>query len=682
MTPYKIILYSTDFDSSYDNTIRFNTRQEQKNYFNGLASKTPELEINFNLGTLLNAEATVDVPLGGQNAMGYNYAIISKNGDRDLFYFIEEIKYNTSNRISLRLTLDVIQTYYLDLNFEPCLIKRAHINRWIVKNNLCTFNTKLEDAQGCALFEREELKNLPQYITKLQRCSFSMGAGGNTITSKWIYDNILCWVYIYIQEGLYKNYKWQSTTDTEDLLIRLGQGKFDADVLKNKILLPYGVLCYPLYRNDKKILIRKPNTTEVTEAKNILTDLLDINSMAGTNNLEPRILSIKVSPMPPMNPTFNFNMEVNADGDLVIDYAVTNDILAKGKTGAMFNVFFQEEAPHILYSLADNQNVLPVTTHIFNFTKEQIKRTGNAEEYNPKCYTEDVRQWGYTTGTNEKMYGSLKLNASFNLKYYESLSPDTTRQYIYLDKDENAPITKTVYDFEHKSCGGLLCTADMSMPFAVDQLQAFLGQNKNFFLQKEAGYNLKEYKANVRGGLAITGGILGGGAKMLSGSFDKGLIRMGAGVAGGAMSIDFAKREIALDRAMVNYTFDNMQNAPDTMKDLSGNIMQILQANECAIYIKETTATAHDKKMYNDQTRLYGFTYNRIDDPKNYDNIRKSYNFVQADIHAVNTSYGISQYIREEIRKVFSNGIRFWNLDGGELFNENNQNYERVLDNA
>ena len=74
---------------------------------------------------------------------------------------------------------------------------------------------------------------------------------------------------------------------------------------------------------------------------------------------------------------------------------------------------------------------------------------------------------------------------------------------------------------------------------------------------------------------------------------------------------------------------------------------------------------------------INGFNYEILDNIKNYDHIRKYFNFVQAEVENI-VGISISNNAREDLRQRFRNGVRFWNSDNIQYDLEN---YEIWLEN-
>lgn len=137
-------------------------------------------------------------------------------------------------------------------------------------------------------------------------------------------------------------------------------------------------------------------------------------------------------------------------------------------------------------------------------------------------------------------------------------------------------------------------------------------------------------------------------------------------------AIDYTQKRINED-----LTVDNLQNSPSAIQGAKGNAIFNTCYTDVGIYVEIHDILENEKEMLNDYMCLYGFTYNRVDNVKNVDNIRKIYNFVRADIETIN-GINISETVHQKFRQCFANGVRFWNTD---TFEYNKENYERWLEN-
>jgi hypothetical protein len=184
-----------------------------------------------------------------------------------------------------------------------------------------------------------------------------------------------------------------------------------------------------------------------------------------------------------------------------------------------------------------------------------------------------------------------------------------------------------------------------------------LANNKNYFLQNAINRTLDVAQGTARAvKQAGTGNIFGG---------------IGTAIETG---VEYAKSKIN-----EQLTVDNLQNAPSAIQGAKGNAIFNTCYTDVGIYVELHDILDNEKEMLNDYMCLFGFTYNRVDNIKNVDNIRKLYNYVRADIETINSSnVSISETVRKKFRECFANGVRFWNTD---TFAYNKENFERWLEN-
>lgn len=68
-----------------------------------------------------------------------NYLALQFN-DKWYYYFIDNIDYNSEDVITLEITMDYIQTFMFNINFNTALIERKFINRWVNEDNSWKIN--------------------------------------------------------------------------------------------------------------------------------------------------------------------------------------------------------------------------------------------------------------------------------------------------------------------------------------------------------------------------------------------------------------------------------------------------------------------------------------------------------------------------------------------------------------
>ena len=163
----KITLYQNyPFDNSYKDTRLFNNLNEQRSFFANLTPQIVVENVTFSYGSLLRTRFNYDFSNDSidSSLMNYNYLSVENEenvNDRVLYYFIVETYHYDSGNVEFTLELDVLQTYLIDLQFDKCLIKRAHLDRYI-DNGDGTVSFKSD--KNSPFFKAEPLQYKSQYL--------------------------------------------------------------------------------------------------------------------------------------------------------------------------------------------------------------------------------------------------------------------------------------------------------------------------------------------------------------------------------------------------------------------------------------------------------------------------------------------------------------------------------------
>lgn len=110
-------------DSSYKNTITFNSREEQATYFLGKASKSTS-----NYTVIKENEIRIEGSIGEYYNFNYLLYKNSNFSDKWFFAFIDSVDYINPNTTLLRFSIDVMQTWLFDWTFLDCMIDREHVD--------------------------------------------------------------------------------------------------------------------------------------------------------------------------------------------------------------------------------------------------------------------------------------------------------------------------------------------------------------------------------------------------------------------------------------------------------------------------------------------------------------------------------------------------------------------------
>lgn len=125
ITPSGIIkLCHTPLENDYKNTLKFNTIEEQYNYFNNLPYKILE---NYNY---IKQDSKIKVNIPYDEAIHYNY-LFYKNTEysNKIYYcFIKDYEFINPDNTAIYIETDVFETYQFDITYNPCFIDREHTN--------------------------------------------------------------------------------------------------------------------------------------------------------------------------------------------------------------------------------------------------------------------------------------------------------------------------------------------------------------------------------------------------------------------------------------------------------------------------------------------------------------------------------------------------------------------------
>lgn len=639
---YKICLTSVIWSPDYQNVRRFVSRAAQEEYFgvaNLFTSDVPER--NLNAGTLVNLSIFVkNGEAGIGSIMENNYAIIKElDTGKFYYYFITNATFDSVNQTRLDLQLDVFQTYYLDMTFGDSMIERAHLNRW---DNSGAFSKEI----NTPLFLRDEIKNVPKRI-KSQIESVVSPFTPTNAASEWIDSNVYAWIYAFLDAGTYtwrlQSYSHQMTYRSP----RLSQAPRD-------IVSPYVVICCPILNDSTKSI------TISGKAFN-MDDFFDfVNSNIG------HVYTMKVSQITPFSSTNTAVSSVDAN------------TLALTSTG--IDVVSTNVGEHIIMFVNNQELRMQYLTKSYtlpqqNITKASIDTYAKDLVANPKAYNNDFRALKIQYGGNayefdlQKLYASVSSSGVMNFAYFEVITAEIVPTMI-------APIvrsanTNPLYNYAIRDIIGYCSANDFTLPFSKDQLSVFLANNKNFFNQKEQQYILQKSQRAVSGisNLLSSGAGIAGSAVV--GDIG-GAVKQGFGaVLGLGANIMSSEMQIYYDKQNTQMTLDNMESGVDALAAANSNVFFNLTINDLKILLIESEALPHDLAVAEEDMHENGYVYNRMGNIKDFDSIRKKWNFVKARVEIIKTPVRLPNSVREIVKAAFERGIRFWETDDVR-FNQTN----------
>lgn len=693
-----ITLYHYDFESDNQNVLLFDSKTSRDAYFNNIAEsdKVKIQDINFFANDLLNTRVYVRVDsLSLFTILNYNYAIVTDSDDatHPLFFYIQSSKQDSGGQIEITLKCDIANTYFYDIDFNvvQAIVKRAHLDRF--RNEPISNDFYFLDVGAKSkLYEREIIKDLSKRVTQQSDIYISYnGQFKNTTQSashvvRWLYDNVECWKYYFLDKDIsYKYYKFGGNTQQNDVLPETKYIKANTkpvtqlNHIDQSTHSNFVILVVPIYKkiNDKKIYFTTTNGNYQWTETGIEQFLKD-------NNQYAHVKCIKYSIKPPL---FCRMQEFDAatisqSNNLIVD--VSNLSYGTGLEANPLNIYRTNTdtiAPDLMqaiYSL-NMDNIESLKAYIADdnwsqtnlldwfYAKSRIKAHNDIE---PKLLNEDYSIYKIMLGGQQFNLPILKTDYSPEFDYNEVISPDTTKAILtyYADPenikikmlDENfEPIFNP--DFTSKDFTGFIIDIDLSMWYVTSQLDTYLANNKNY---------MQILNNKIMGGLvknltqgAIVGALTGNVSGAVTGAI--------TGTAGSLISALTSYKEL-------DYTLDNMANAPENTSAINSNAMLISSENKIGLIIEKLEPIGFEKKILLDYFRQFGYTYNKVDTIANVMRSRKYYNYIQANIFEIPAKIGNN--IKEEIKKMFSNGIRLWHADTFEGVDFTLNNYERFID--
>ena len=675
MLYYQIALTNVPFDNSYKNVIHFEDRSEQETFFNVsslFSSSTPK--VNFNVGSLYATNVSYDgVPTDSINELlSKNYCIIKDNSPNKTlnyyYYFVTEARQDCDNRILLSLELDIFQTYYIDITFGDCLINKAHLNRFIEDTNDST-KVLFDGTTTSKLFEREDIKDVAKRLTNRERININ-NHNQNTL-DKWLDEYVYAWVYLYLDPTqTYNCRRPDNTAYTTKFSQILHQSQsYDtssATSISDLQCIPSNMacLCFPIFRKGTSLKV-VPYTADYGDDGIYLSEN-GLEYYLSNNGEYSHVYATKVSYVPPFNSdNINYDISTTTIGGVVVESLRIKATSSGYKFNNVSAVGFysgSSNPPHGMLHVNIQVNTLKTKdielSTEFEFNKSDIIGANKNTKFNPKLLSSDYKEIKITDSTeNSFNYDLQKLNRSkFEILCSESFTPDTTKRYLRIDNSDGGVYIEDT----NNNLTGIVISNDDSLVMPTTAFADMLAQNKNFFIQNAVNRQTQRQHEALTFGTDLANKNFGGALTSMLSS-----------------AIDINKSKI-----MENLTVDNLKNAPASIQGAQGNVIFTNLYSEYGIFIEEYDILPNEKEMINDYMCMFGYTYNRIDNIKNVDNIRKYYNYVRADVEVISgTTTNVSEKVHQKFKEQFAKGVRFWNVVNGEVnFNYDKENYEKWLE--
>ena len=699
-TKYEMALINNPFDYGTINARYFSNRQEQTEWFYNRIDEAVFSEIlTPNINSLvitqqryLNAN-NVDI----NKLLNKNYAIIREtNADNQVkhyYYYVTNSNIDQYNLLLLDLSMDTLQTHYIDLEFGDCFISKADINRWLDNGDgTVSFDTSVNSE----LFEREDVVNATKRL--VSRDVMSINNTGISQIDDWLNENVLGWIYIYVggestflvKEGEIKfkrlGYKHYSTSSDVS-----GQYLKEAS-------LPNSICClaFPVMKSRKNIII-KADSKEIELGNLGLEYFLGIGGVQSSSNAT-KVYSMKFSLIMPIHYIAQNAWSLDSSGNLVLNGTKqtmgwsyvdesTNAIKTSNYNAYIINGSGSDWDVQVIESVVyggflNVSNQLNIDNKInytlnekFTFTKKEIINSNHDIKFNPKLLSADYKGLVLSDNLqNGAEYDILKLGKNnLEITYTEALTPDISRRYIRISNLDGVYVPEL-----SENLTGYVVSDDTSMAIETSAYANMIANNKNYFLQNSINRENQMFQSNLSATTTMLSGSLNLGTSMLSRNYTgatMGLANMGIGLI--AQNAIMANRNYELSKKTESMTIDNLRSAPSSINGAKGNVIFNSMYSEMGVVVEIHDILPNEKKIIDDGINMNGMTFNKVANVKDYDNLRAYHNYIQANIEDIKGE--VSNAIRDDIRQRFSTGIRFWNTD--EISYEK-ENYERWLANG
>lgn len=628
-------LTNVKFDNKYLNACFFSSNSAREGALLPSGYDQIKKNINVNLGNLLNTNIVV-------NSYNFeNYCIIEFNNTK-YYYFVTNSNYISVNQWNLSLELDVITQFITgatSTTFEKCLVERAHCNRFVKENNKVKF--KIQSDSEIIQNETEIQKiNKDRKIVEFEFCPYPA-------INKWLNDNILCWLYVYV------DYKHDFTCRgiAESTITPVPYNKkftkYKYIVGKTIIENDYSVCCVPVYKNTNFIAfsdkLYKPNNTNTG-----IIDYEGLRDFYELNDGTQYVYNVKISKQPPFYfGSLNQNNYEIIEGNLIVNFPC--ETITGGYGGFDLSIFrvdlfgidsYDRTRYGMFTGLSQTKEYLDSetisTSFEFEFNISDLKGNRN-KKFEPKILSHCYEYSIHDSSDGEFTYNPLLLATSnLQFRYTEGLNLTNNNYYYRLIPSGLVP------DSSINNWEGVVNTVDYSQTVANDNIDNFIANNKNFLLTKGVGMVTPVVTSLATGG--VGGAVAGIGYDVFN--------------------------------TTVNYL--NLKNKINSLRNTNDSVDLNLLVNT-GIQLYVDINKSYDVDIDNFYNFLYNFGYkiNKVCNPYDYINTRKYFNYIKCNLEFININ--VPLHIEDKIKNIFSEGIRLWN-SYDNIYNYSKENYEVYLD--
>lgn len=626
-----------DLDVSYNHTFSknfFGTQTAQQNFFKSKAVKTYSgVSYVSKNGTYVDVPDTANA-LQNVTYMCWKTTDIPLTNDNDTpeyidnkwyYAFVTKVDYLTPNTARVFFTLDVMQTYLFDMQFNECYVKREHCKRW---NSDGTPVVNIED-------EGLDYGEVYQIVKKNQIDPYLTGA----------YE--LAWVVI-------------ATTK------QIGTAK--PPVSRLNVPLQYYYYYIPICTSDLKVIY--DSSGEVIVGAGVLIDKL-----ATDPEYVNSVVSVSVTPFIPASVSFT-------DQGQSIKCTVNNGLTLVRDTD-MGNFYiegsYSTTPTPLTATLANKYADFPeyseskLLMYPYSFIELATDRGQSMIIRLEELRTNQVRIRVFSNGTAINKIGYVVENylADDDSLYWQNGLFDNTQNNIPVINDNTA----TYLQSNKNSMQVAVQNADRTLTTAYQNAQQTLGTSRsNTNVGLLGGVADAVVKGVAVGSMAgPAGGVIGGVVAGLGSMIGTG-VQATQELQSANAQYDITTRsaqtanENAVATVMAKYR--DAQAIPPTVATQGSEYMfnNIFNCNSLYFYKKTILPEIADR--LEDYFRQYGYAVNKLEVPNLH--TRQSYNYIQMAV--CNLKGNMPMNDKMKIMDIFMNGITFWHGDYiGDYSRSNNE---------
>lgn len=731
---YQYALTSVPFDSSYENAIRFDSRAQQEEYFKVSTLFVNAKSVNFDFGNLINTTLVVKVKKAPMELMGFNYLILKDLNQNPthkyIYFFIDKVEYisggdnDSDTTIRLDLTMDVLNTYMLDIAFDDgALIERASLDRWDDTDSIFVYYN-LEPDSSFRLDDEGEAKCSKVLINRENLQVLSSEYSSNKKAYDWINQYVQCWEYVFLDRNHDYTYK-NLYINRNPVLSKRYFFNYNMFSKEGNTTIPdYGFMAVPIYKDQNHKIVchfRVDNNDIYTEVSHD-----GLNAFRILNNDASYFFMDKYGLMCPLN-LKGFTCRIDGN-NLVIEGDPSGGVVGTGVqffTKDYINCLQTEKYGDYNYKgvFIGGKATPDIPSETAKYSGKGYKNkfsrfdlihatsrntracprllSSNYSSVNIKCVGDEVEySWMDLSGMRDNVWDDGK----FSLLYTEVIQPEITKYYVRIKAPYGVYIEDSNYNYS-----GLLSTVDTSIAIVNSAYAEFLANNKNYWLMSfanalgggvggllDAYHPAHPYETTdtiirdlkAKGGRfrsPKTGRFVGmdsperplvgtGFGREVTKTITKPAWTDWTSVAGYGIQVATGVLNSA-------FTIANVKASPSNMKNSTGNGYFTYYTTGFGLYAEAYQALDIDLDRCYQYHYMYGYKYGKFGNVNDFMNIRHYFNYIQADLQNITgkTGYNIPNQVRDEIKHIFGQGIRLWNVSD-KMFNYDVENYERRLE--